>query len=355
MAGEPGPRVSATGLRDGRLAAGAATGVGALLEVDNLQTVLSTPAGPARVVDGVSFAIQPGEVVGLVGESGSGKTLTALSILRLVPTPPARIVAGRIVFNGEVDLLALPEGSLRHIRGRSIAMVFQEPMTSLNPVLTVGEQIAEVVRLHEGAGRRAAKARAVEMLRHVRIPDPERRAREYPHQLSGGMRQRAMLAMALACRPRLLIADEPTTALDVTVQAQIVDLLRELQAEFNLSILWITHDLALLNGFAARLLVMYAGRIVEEGPAADMLRDPQHPYTAALLRAIPRGNGRGRERLEAIPGTVPDPGALPPGCAFAPRCARVMDRCHAAPPPPLAAGPGRQARCYLLEGPRTAA
>ena len=320
----------------------------ALLDVQDLQTHLATPAGTARVVDGVSFAVHPGEVVGLVGESGSGKTLTALSVLRLVPDPPARIVGGRILFGG-VDLLALPERALRHVRGRGIAMVFQEPMTSLNPVLTIGEQIAEVVRVHEGAARAAARARAVAMLRRVRIPDPERRVREYPHQLSGGMRQRAMLAMALAGRPRLLIADEPTTALDVTVQAQIVELLRELQAELELAILWITHDLALLSGFAARLLVMYAGRIVEEGRAGDVLHAPRHPYTEALLRAVPRGNGVGRALLETIPGTVPDPGALPAGCAFAPRCARVMDRCHAAPPPALLAGPGRRARCYLLD------
>jgi oligopeptide/dipeptide ABC transporter ATP-binding protein len=300
------------------------------------------------VVDGVSFAVHAGEVLGLVGESGSGKTLTALSILRLVPNPPARIVGGRILL-GEVDLLALPERALRHVRGRSVAMVFQEPMTSLNPVLTIGEQIAEVVRVHEGAGRPAARNRAVEMLRRVRIPDPERRAHEYPHQLSGGMRQRAMLAMALAGRPRLLIADEPTTALDVTVQAQIVELLRDLQAELELAILWITHDLVLLSGFASRLLVMYAGRIVEEGPAGEVLHAPRHPYTEALLRAMPQGNGAGRAPLETIPGTVPDPGALPAGCAFAPRCGRVMERCHAAPPPPLSAGPGRQARCYLLE------
>ena len=330
--------------------------MGALLEVDNLQTHLATPSGIARVVDGVSFAVRAGEVVGLVGESGSGKTLTALSILRLVPDPPARIVGGRILFGG-VDLLTLPEAALRHIRGRAIAMVFQEPMTSLNPVLTIGEQVAEVVRVHEAAGRAAARDRSVEMLRRVRIPDPERRAREYPHQLSGGMRQRAMLAMALAGRPQLLIADEPTTALDVTVQAQMVELLRELQGELELAILWITHDLALLSGFAGRLLVMYAGRIVEEGPAEEVLHAPSHPYTAALLRAIPRGNGPGRTPLETIPGTVPDPGALPPGCAFAPRCRHAMDRCRMAPPPPpLPAGPGRRSRCYLLEtGMRTEA
>ena len=322
--------------------------VSALLEVENLQTHLATPAGTARAVDGVSFLVHPREVLGLVGESGCGKTLTALSILRLVPSPPARIVGGRILFGG-VDLLALPEGALRHVRGRAIAMVFQEPMTSLNPVLTIGEQIAEVVRVHEGAGRAAARDRAVEMLRRVRIPDPERRAREYAHQLSGGMRQRAMLAMALAGRPRLLIADEPTTALDVTVQAQIVELLRELQAELELAILWITHDLALLSGFAARLLVMYAGRIVEEGPAGEVLHAPKHPYTEALLRAIPPGNGARRTPLETIPGTVPDPGALPPGCAFAPRCRHVMERCHTAAPPALPAGPGRAVRCYLLE------
>jgi len=329
--------------------------VGALLEVHDLQTQLATPSGSVRVVDGVSFAVHTGEVLGLVGESGSGKTLTALSIMRLVPNPPARIVGGRILF-GDVDLLALPEGALRHVRGRAIAMVFQEPMTSLNPVLTIGEQIAEVVRVHEGSGRAAARNRAVEMLRRVRIPDPERRAREYPHQLSGGMRQRAMLAMALAGRPRLLIADEPTTALDVTVQAQIVELLRDLQAELELAILWITHDLVLLSGFASRLLVMYAGRIVEEGPAGEVLHAPRHPYTEALLRAMPQGNGAGRAPLETIPGAVPEPGALPPGCAFAPRCSRVMERCHAGPPPPLPAGPGRRSRCYLLEaGMRTEA
>ena len=326
----------------------------ALLEVHDLQTHLATPAGSVRVVDRVSFTVHAGEVVGLVGESGSGKTLTALSILRLVPSPPARIVGGRILF-GDVDLLALPEGALRYVRGRAIAIVFQEPMTSLNPVLTIGEQIAEVVRVHEGSGRAAARDRAVEMLRRVRIPDPERRAREYPHQLSGGMRQRAMLAMALAGRPRLLIADEPTTALDVTVQAQIVELLRDLQAELELAILWITHDLVLLSGFASRLLVMYAGRIVEEGPAAEVLHAPRHPYTEALLRAMPQGNGSGRAPLETIPGAVPEPGALPPGCAFAPRCSRVMERCHAGPPPPLPAGPGRRSRCYLLEATRTEA
>lgn len=274
-------------------------------------------AGPVRAVNGVSFHLEPGETLGLVGESGSGKSVTALTIMRLLP-PGARVEGGRVRMDGR-DLLSLSEREMRRLRGASIAMVFQEPMTSLNPVLTVGDQIAEAIRLHEPVSAGEAWRRAVEMLERVGIPEPARRARQYPHQLSGGMRQRVMIAMAVACRPRVLIADEPTTALDVTVQAQILDLMKELQREFGTAILLITHDLGVVAETCNRVAVMYAGRIVEMAPVAALFDRPLHPYTEGLLHSLPYA-ARPRERLRAIRGSVPNLARLPSGCAFHPRC-----------------------------------
>ena len=293
-----------------------------LLEASNLLVEFPAAGGVVRAADDVSLALEPGEALGLVGESGCGKSVTALALLRLV-MPPGRITAGTIWWrpreqNGRVDLLALDEARMRQIRGAELAMIFQEPMTALNPVMKVGEQIAESVRAHERISRREARARAIEVMVQVAIPDPHRRAEDYPHQLSGGLRQRAMIAMAIVCRPRLLIADEPTTALDVTIQAQILDLLRSLRERFGLALLLISHDLAVVAQVADRVAVMYCGRIVEVGPARAVLTAPLHPYTQGLLRAVPRL--RSGARLEAIPGTVPNLAALPPGCAFEPRC-----------------------------------
>ncbi len=315
--------------------------VAPLLEVTDLTTEFRTNFATFRAVDGISFAIPQGKTVGLVGESGCGKSVTALSILRLV-AEPGRIVGGEVRYGGR-DLLALPEGEMRRIRGNKISIVFQEPMTSLNPVLTAGEQVAEAVRLHQGKSRRDAAAATVEMFRLVGIPSPEERVRAYPHQLSGGMRQRVMIAMALACRPDLLIADEPTTALDVTIQAQILDLLARLQAELGMAILLITHDLGVVAETCEDVIVMYAGRIVEHAPAAQLFAAPRHPYTAGLLRSVPRLGDRG-DRLQEIPGTVPPPGALPPGCKFQDRCPSVQDRCRAEEPP--LEGAERQVRCW---------
>jgi oligopeptide/dipeptide ABC transporter ATP-binding protein len=314
-----------------------------LLSVEHLTTVFDLAAGPVAAVDDVTFEIRAGETLGLVGESGSGKSVTALSILRLVQ-PPGRIAGGALRFKGR-DLLALPEGEMRAIRGAEISLVFQEPMTALNPVFTVGDQIAEALLVHHQATRREARARAVELLDAVRVPDAAARVRDYPHQLSGGMRQRVLIAMALACKPSLLIADEPTTALDVTIQAQILDLLREMKTAFNLSLLLITHDLGVIAETADRVAVMYAGRIVEEAPVRAIFREPKHPYTRALLASIP-GRTPG-ERLRAIEGTVPMLGALPPGCAFNPRCPDRFDPCTLAPPPEYPVGPEHGARCYL--------
>jgi peptide/nickel transport system ATP-binding protein len=305
----------------------------ALLDVENLQTHFRTPDGIVRAVDGVSFSVERGETVAVVGESGSGKSVTANSILRLIPQPPGRI-AGRIRFEGE-DLLALSERAMRSIRGNRISMVFQEPMTSLNPVLTVGRQIAEPLRLHQRLGRREVAGRAVEMLRLVGIAEPHRRAGEYPHQLSGGMRQRVMIAIALACNPRLLIADEPTTALDVTIQAQILDLMADLKRRVGAAIIIITHDLGVVAEIAERVIVMYAGRKVEEAKVADLFRSPRHPYTQGLLAAVPRLGSSltgSAARLAEIPGTVPSLKARIPGCVFAGRCALAHDVCrHVAP------------------------
>ncbi|RMF22713.1 MAG: ABC transporter ATP-binding protein [Deltaproteobacteria bacterium] len=296
-----------------------------LLEVRDLTTAFYGERGRAVAVDGVSLEIAAGETLGLVGESGCGKSVTALSIMRLVPDPPGRIEGGSIRFDGR-DLLELPEPAMRKIRGGEIAMIFQEPMTSLNPVFTIGYQIAEAVRIHLGMSKREAYAEAVRMLELVEIPDPAKRVRDYPHQLSGGMRQRVMIAMALSCNPRLLIADEPTTALDVTIQAQILDLLASLRERLGMAMMLITHDLGVVAEHADRLVVMYAGRVVEEGPVRDVLESPAHPYTRGLLASQPEF-GRIGEPLETIPGMVPSLWDLPSGCRFRERCALAEPRC----------------------------
>jgi peptide/nickel transport system ATP-binding protein len=323
-----------------------------LLAIEDLQTHFFTRDGVVRAVDGVSYAVEAGETLAVVGESGCGKSVTALSILRLVPSPPGRIVGGAIRFEG-VDLLQIGEGEMRRIRGDEISMIFQEPMTSLNPVLTVSRQITETLILHQGLTARAAAARAIEMLRLVRIPEPKRRARQYPHELSGGMRQRVMIAMALACHPKLLIADEPTTALDVTIQAQILDLMRALKSEIGAAILLITHDLGVVAEMAQRVVVMYAGRKVEEAPVGDLFRRPQHPYTLGLLASVPRlGATLGRAeppRLAEIPGTVPSLRDPIVGCAFSPRCAYATERCSREAPPLEAKTAAHLAACFESE------
>jgi peptide/nickel transport system ATP-binding protein len=325
----------------------------AILEVKDLRTHFFTRDGVVRAVDGVSFHIEAGETLGIVGESGCGKSVTALSILRLIPKGQGRTVAGSVRFEGQ-DLLGLDERAMRAIRGNRISMIFQEPMTSLNPVLTVGDQIAEAVMIHEGASRRPALARAVQMLRLVRIPDPEQRATEYPHQLSGGMRQRVMIAIALACDPLLLIADEPTTALDVTVQAQILKLMLELKERFGAAVMLITHDLGVIAETCQRVIVMYAGRKVEEAPVLELFDRPLHPYTRGLMASIPRRRlglaaPGARKRLSDIPGMVPSLLGPIPGCAFAPRCAFATPRCHAEAPPLLKRGPGHEVACFEVD------
>lgn len=317
-----------------------------LLEVRDLRVSFFTPRGEVRAVDGVSFTIDEGETFGLVGESGCGKSVTALSLLRLLDGN-GRIVGGDIVFAGRT-LLALSEEEMRSLRGDQIAMVFQEPMTSLNPVFTVGYQIGEVLEVHRGMSRKQARAEAIELLRLVEIPEPERRVDAYPHQLSGGMRQRVMIAMALACRPRLLIADEPTTALDVTIQAQILDLLAHLQEQFGMAVLFVTHDLGIVAERARRVAVMYAGRIVEEAETATLFRNPLHPYTRGLLRSIPRLGMRVR-RLAAIPGSVPDPLALPSGCRFRDRCTYAVARCGEIDPQLEPFGDSRAVACIRAQ------
>ena len=315
-----------------------------LLEVRDLRTQFHTEDGVVRAVDGVSFELRAGETLAVVGESGSGKSVTSLSILRLVASPPGRIAGGQVRLRGR-DLLALPESAMRGVRGREISMIFQEPQTSLNPVHTCGAQIAEVVETHERTGWRTARARAIEMLRLVGIPAPEQRADEYPHQLSGGMRQRVMIAMALACRPAVLIADEPTTALDVTIQAQILELLADLRRELGMAVLLITHDLGVVAETADRVAVMYAGQIVESADVRSLFRRPLHPYTAGLLASLPR-LGRRTERLRTIPGGVPNPARFPAGCRFHPRCPLAQARCREAEPALEAFGEGRAVRCW---------
>jgi oligopeptide/dipeptide ABC transporter ATP-binding protein len=300
-------------------------------------------------VDGVSFDINAGETVGLVGESGCGKSVTALSMLRLID-PPGRIEAGsRVLFEGR-DLLALDQEGIRRVRGNRIAMVFQEPMTALNPVFTIGDQVAEVARVHAAASRKAAWSRAVEMLALVGIPEPDQRAHSYPHQLSGGMRQRVLIAMALVMNPALLIADEPTTALDVTIQAQILELLQDLQRRFGLAVLLITHDLGVIAEATSRVLVMYGGQIVEEASVRELFATPGHPYAEGLLAAMPR-LGQGRDRLAVIPGSVPPPTAWPSGCRFRDRCPHAWERCEAEPPPLYPVTSRHAARCHLIDEP----
>jgi peptide/nickel transport system ATP-binding protein/oligopeptide transport system ATP-binding protein len=319
----------------------------ALLVVKNLRTVFGTDSGEVTAVDDVSFSIAPGEVLGIVGESGSGKSVTALSVLGLLPQPPGRVAGGEIAFRGQ-NLLALPEAQMRRIRGREISMIFQEPMTSLNPVFTVGDQIMETLRVHERLGPKAARTRTVEMLAKVGIPSPGRRIDDYPHQLSGGMRQRAMIAMALACNPKLLIADEPTTALDVTIQAQILELLRKLQDEFGMAIMLITHNMGVIAECADRVVVMYAGKIVEEAPADAIFERPSHPYTEGLLASIPSLEDD-KPRLRTIPGTLPALTGLPRGCRFEPRCAYAEAACATMPPPLFDTGAGQRAACILRD------
>jgi peptide/nickel transport system ATP-binding protein/oligopeptide transport system ATP-binding protein len=296
-----------------------------LLDITNLTCSFSTEEGPAHALDGVSFWIRPGETLGLVGESGCGKTVTALCMMRLVQTPPGRIESGSIMFKDR-NLLALSEKEMRRIRGNEISMVFQEPMTSLNPVFTCGHQVEEAVMLHQKVNKKTAEIQTLEMLDLVKIPDPRRVAKSYPHQLSGGMRQRVMIAMALSCNPSLLIADEPTTALDVTIQAQILDLLQSLQERFNMAILMITHDLGVIAEMARRVVVMYAGKVMEVGTVMEIFRDSRHPYTLGLKESIPRLAARG-VRLKVIPGMVPDPVDLPTGCRFSDRCKYAEFRC----------------------------
>jgi len=320
-----------------------------LLRIRNLHTYFFTDEGVAKAVDGVDLELQEGGTLGLVGESGCGKSVTALSIMRLVPDPPGKITEGEINFGG-TNLLALSEAEMRKIRGRSISMIFQEPMTSLNPVFQIGDQISEVLRLHEGMSRKDAWDRSIELLKLVGIPSPERRIQEYPHQLSGGMRQRAMIAMALACSPKLMIADEPTTALDVTIQAQILELISSLQKEKGMSVILITHNLGVIAETAQKVAVMYAGRIVEYAEVRPLFAHPMHPYTQGLLNSIPRldeGQGR-KQRLEAIPGLVPSLLELPPGCKFSNRCKYVFDRCPKEPEL-IEAEPGHRVRCWLYE------
>jgi len=333
-----------------------------LLEVRDLHTEFRTGAGVVRAVDGVSYTVEPGETVAIVGESGSGKSVSALSILRLIPDPPGRITGGEILFDGR-NLRALSEAEMRKIRGRDIGMVFQEPMTSLNPVLTIGRQITETLEQHQSVDRDAAERRALELLDMVGIADPARRLKQYPHQLSGGMRQRVMIAVALACNPKLIIADEPTTALDVTIQAQILELMKSLSLKLGVAQIVITHNLGVVARYASRVNVMYAGRIVEAGTAEAIYHDPRHPYTIALLKSVPRLDQPRRARLDPVDGQPPDLTRLDAGCAFRPRCRFAIEACAKSRPALAASGePGHLSACFrsaeiagLREAPREAA
>ncbi len=319
-----------------------------LLEISGLKVHFRTDDGMVRAVDGVDIGIDRGETVSVVGESGCGKTVTAMTVLKLIAMPPGQIVAGKIMFEGR-DIVPMSPAEMRAIRSKQIGIVFQEPMTSLNPVYTVGQQIAETVRHHEGLSKRAAMERAADMLRLVNIPSPERRVNDYPHQFSGGMRQRVMIAMALSCNPKLLIADEPTTALDVTIQAQILELLNEMKERLGMAVLLITHAMGVVAETAQRVIVMYAGKVVEEATVEDLFANPRHPYTQGLIRSIPRIDlaATGHTRLEAIPGTVPSLLNPPKGCRFAARCRYVTEACVAAEPPLVEKAPGHKAACIL--------
>ena len=317
-----------------------------LLEVKDLRTSFFTDAGEVRAVDGVSFAVEAGKLMGLVGESGSGKTASVLSVMRLLPES-ARVMGGAVLFEGR-DLLKLSEPEMRAVRGAKIAMIFQEPMTSLNPVFTIGSQIGEAVRLHQHTARRETLERTIEALRLVGIADPERRVNDYPHQLSGGMRQRVMIAMALACEPKLLIADEPTTALDVTIQAQILDLIRELQVRLRLAVILVTHDLGVVAQYADDVTILYAARVMEQAPSAELFRNPLNPYTRGLLESIPGADGHRHRRLRAIAGTIPNALHPPSGCRFHPRCPMVIDECARVDPPLVAKAPQHLVACIRV-------
>ena len=314
-----------------------------LLEVKSLRTSFFTESGEVRAVDGVSFSVAPGKLLGIVGESGSGKTASVLSIMRLLPES-AKIIGGEVIFEDQ-DLLKLSEPEMRHVRGARIAMIFQEPMTSLNPVFTIGSQIGEAVRLHQQTNRAETRNRTIEALRMVGIADPERRISDYPHQLSGGMRQRVMIAMALSCNPRLLIADEPTTALDVTIQAQILDLIRELQMRLGLAVILVTHDLGIVSEYADDVTILYAARVMEQAPSAELFRNPLNPYTRGLLESIPGIEGNRSRRLQAIPGSIPSALNPPAGCRFHPRCTRAIPQCSAGEPPLENKGPNHYVAC----------
>lgn len=318
-----------------------------LLDIKGLRTHFFTDHGEIPAVDGVDLYIKKGEVLGVVGESGCGKSVTSLSVMRLIPSPPGRIVGGAMKFKGE-DLTQATESRMRKVRGNEIAMIFQEPMTSLNPVYTIGDQIGETVRLHRKWSKKAARIHAIDMLKKVGIPRPEQIVDEYPHQLSGGMRQRVMIAMAMSCDPELLIADEPTTALDVTIQAQILDLMRKLNRESGAAIMLITHDLGVVAEICDRVAVMYAGKVVEEGTVQDIFKNPQHPYTKGLIQSVPRMDEK-IDRLYSIPGNVPNPGSVPKGCRFAPRCDAVMSKCHEDLPELIALGLEHKSRCWLQQ------
>ena len=316
-----------------------------LLEVKNLKTYFFMDDGVSKAVDDVSFEVEEGHTMGIVGESGCGKSVSCLSVMRLIQDPPGKIVGGEVLFKGQ-NLLDVDEVVMRKIRGNSISMIFQEPMTSLNPVFTCGDQIMEALILHQHMTKEQAKERAIEMLHQVGIPGPEQRVTEYPHQLSGGMRQRVMIAMALSCNPALLFADEPTTALDVTVQAQILDLLRDLQKQFNMAIVIITHDLGVVAEMAERVVVMYAGKVQEDSDVRTIYKNPLHPYTMGLQKAIPRVH-EDMDRLYVIEGVVPNPLDFPPGCKFHPRCPQVMDKCRTQEPELITIAPGHKVRCWL--------
>lgn len=327
---------------------GANTPMTPLLEVRDLVTTFHTDRGAVRAVNGISYRLDAGESMAIVGESGSGKSVSVLSLLGLIPSPPGRVERGKALLGG-IDLLTLPRSELRKFCGTRVAMVFQDPMTSLNPVLSVGYQLGEMLRKHRGFSRTQARRRSIELLRMVGIPDPAERLRSYPHQSSGGQRQRIMLAMALSCEPSLLIADEPTTALDVTVQAQIVELIERLQEQLGTAIIWITHDLALVAGLVDRICVMYAGFIVEEAPVEVLFSEPRHPYTVGLLRSLPGWKSERRHRLPHIPGSPPDLRHLCKACPFAPRCQLAVERCLHENPPLLPAGPSHRSACWRLE------
>ena len=317
-----------------------------LLSVRGLRTVFQTKGKTVEAVCGVNFELKPGETLGIVGESGSGKSVAMLSVMRLVPSPPGRIVGGQVLFGGR-DLLQLDKNQMRKVRGKEVAMIFQDPMTSLNPVLTINQQMSEAIRLHLGLDPQAARARALDLLKLVGIPDAGNRLDDYPHQFSGGMRQRVMIAMGLSCNPKLLIADEPTTALDVTIQAQITSLVKRLRDETGMAVIWITHDLGIVAGLADRIIVMYAGHIMENSPADELYDNPRHPYTLGLLGAIPRLDAGATKRLSPIPGLPPDLANPPQGCPFVPRCPFRVEKCFQERPAPMPVGPQHFSACWV--------